>query len=871
MDAERWRAVRKLLDGALDREGEERAAFLDTIEDAGLRADVVRLLGKHEETTPLDRPVVDLVMPAMANDSGVRDWDREQIGRRIGAFELDELLGSGGMGTVYLAHRVDGRFEQKVAIKLVLTAHAGLRDRFRKEQEILAGLRHPNIAQLIDGGEADDGTPYLAMEYVDGVSITDYCRDHLPDVEGRLRLMLRVAGALAHAHRNLVIHRDIKPSNIIVSHDGHPKLLDFGIAKLVGEERFRPVTAQRIGPMTPQYAAPEQFRGQPITVATDIYQFGVLLFRIITGRLPYDANPDDAHAWGRAVVEDDPVTLGRALAQVRRGQDAPTTRDAVRTLGRELDRDLDAIVRTALAKETNARYGSIDAFVADLGAFLDGRPVQARHGGTLYHATRFIRRHRIAVAVATLTVTGLLGLSVYALQQSRQARVESERARAAVAFVHEVFRAADPANGRGGARSAVDVLESAARQIEPTLKQQPDLRGPIAVVMAGAFFNLGDMRRAQELIDAAIKDLRDTTGTASLALAAALDKGAAIAQRNGRLDLSIARLEEAERLARGDSLDAIRIRDGLNNTRWNTLRDAGQGAEALVVAQASLGDAEAAPDTERDALRHRALHRVGVSMKDVGRFEASESAFRESLRLARALYGDDDYRTLRSRQSMGWMLIGRGEPARALSELEPVGERFRELFGERSQDYGTNLYNRALAYRALGQNQRAYDSFRAAADAYAASASAGAAQIGWALWNASGILSEQGDHAGARRLLDEIEDNWRDSIAEDARVRGAFYASITENRLALRELAEAEKYADRAHSLLLRLDGESAEVAQALVLTARVAAARRDAPRALSRYREAIAMIERIAPARLDLLELWREQVQILSTTAPAT
>jgi hypothetical protein len=858
MDAERWRAVRKLLDGALDREGEERAAFLDGIADAGLRADVVRLLGKHEETTPLDRPVVDLVAPAMANESQGRDWDREQIGRRIGAFELDELLGSGGMGTVYLAHRVDGRFEQKVAIKLVLTAHAGLRDRFRKEQEILAGLRHPNIAQLIDGGEAEDGTPYLAMEYVEGVSITDYCRDHLPDVEGRLRLMLRVAGALAHAHRNLVIHRDIKPSNIVVTRDGHPKLLDFGIAKLVGEERFRQVTAQRIGPMTPQYAAPEQFRGQPITVATDIYQFGVLLYRIITGRLPYDANPDDAHAWGRAVVEHDPVTLGRALAQVRRGQDAPTTREAVRTLGRELDRDLDAIVRTALAKETNARYGSIDAFVADLEAFLDGRPVQARHGGTLYHASRFVRRHRIGVAAAALAAIGLLGLSLYALQQSRQAQAESARARAAVAFVHEIFRAADPANGRGGVRSATDVLEAAARQIEPTLKQQPELRGPIAAVMAGAFFNMGDVRRAQDLIEAAIRDLRDTPGTPRLELAAALERGAAIAQRNGQLQQSENWWHDAEKLAHGDDPAALHLRDGLANTRWNTVRDGGDQKVALAVAEAALANAEAAPAEDRDRLRQRALNRVGVSLKDAGRYDESEAAFRESLRLARALYGDGDYRTLRARQSMGWMLIGRGEPARALAELEPVGERFRELFGERSQDYGNNLYNRALAYRALGQTDRAYDSFRAAAEAYAASASSGAAQIGWALWNASGILSERGDHVAARRLLDEIEDNWRDSIAEGARVRGAFYASVARNRIALGDLAEAERYADRAHSLLVSLDGESVDVAEALALTAEVALARADTPRALARYREAMSMLERIAPDRTDLRDAWR-------------
>jgi len=164
MDAERWREVRELLDGALDCDVATRSAFVAEIADESLRADVIRLLGKHDDTTPLDRPIIDLVVPAMMQAPALRDWDREQIGRRIGSFVLDELLGSGGMGTVYLAHRVDGRFEQKVAIKLVMSAHGGMHDRFRKEQEILAGLRHPNIAQLIDGGEAADGTPFLAME-----------------------------------------------------------------------------------------------------------------------------------------------------------------------------------------------------------------------------------------------------------------------------------------------------------------------------------------------------------------------------------------------------------------------------------------------------------------------------------------------------------------------------------------------------------------------------------------------------------------------------------------------------------------------------------------------------------------------------------
>jgi serine/threonine-protein kinase len=845
VDAERWRRVRELLDRALDLDRAARAGFVDAIEDENLRADVRRLLARNEQTTPLDEPAAAMAVAALAGGAAPRDWDREQIGRRIGAFQLDALLGAGGMGTVYRAHRADGRFEQTVAIKLVLSAHPGLRERFRKEQEILAGLRHPHIAQLIDGGETDDGVPYLAMEYVAGVPITDHCRERLPDVASRLRLVLRVAGALAHAHRNLVVHRDIKPSNILVSEEGHPMLLDFGIAKLVGEDRFRPATLQRIGPMTPAYAAPEQFRGGTIGVATDVYQLGVLMFRLIAGRLPYDEDPDDPIAWGRMVLEEEPITLGRALAAARRGEGP--VRDAVRTVGREVDRDLDAIVRTAMAKNPARRYGSMDALVADIEAFLDGRPVQARRGGSLYAASRFVRRHALSVGFGVLSAIGLVALTVVALVQAGTAREEAARARVAVDYINAVFRAADPSIGRGGTRSAEDLLDLAAAEIRPKLEQHPDLRGHLLALIGTAYYNLNAINRSFEAFRTAIDDLR-ANGGPPMELAAALQRGSWVAARSGERALAARWADEAARLATGGDLESIRIRDGVAETRWLLARDVADTAQALRWAGSAIDDVGAAPQPDRDALRARALQRHGTSLTDARRFDEAEPVLREAIELAVRALGNDDYRTLRMRQTLGWHYTSRGEPARGLAELEPLGVRLRELFGDRSLDYAGNLYNRANAHAALGELPRALALYRESAATAIQSTAAGSSQVGWTLLNVASVLDRMGQHEEARGVYAEVEQRWAESMPEAAPVRVGLYADIARNRLALHDLDAADAYVDRAAGLADALAAAPTRAAMR-ALGAQVAEARGDLARAIRGYEAAAALLDGEADA----------------------
>lgn len=845
MDAARWREVRCLLEAALDLEPAERTAFVAAIPDPEVRADLQRLLAREAQDSPVfARPPLVVAGEALAARQAGHD-DGMQIGRRVGPYQLDSLIGSGGMGSVYRAHRADGRFEQTVAIKLVLSAHPGLRERFRNEQGILAGLRHPAIAQLLDGGETEDGIPFIAMEFVDGVPITDYCRAHLPDARSRVRLLLDVADALAHAHRNLVIHRDIKPSNILVTAAGHPMLLDFGIAKLVSSGQDEGLTVEAIGPMTPSYAAPEQFKGAPVGIHTDVYQFGVLLYRLLSGRLPFDVDTDDALAWGRAVLDTEPRALGRTLASVRR---AGPPGEAAHTESRDSERDLEAIVRRAMEQEPDRRYGSIDLLVADLEAFLDGRPVAARRGGAGYAVRRFVRRHRALVSLAAIASLGLFATTGMALREARVARVEAERSRLAVEYIHEVFRAADPAVGRGGQRSAEDLLDLAAERIGPKMEAHPDLRGPLLVLIASAYSNLGAMNRAVPAFQAAIADLRGHDA-ASLELATALQRGAWAAQRNGDRVLALAWIDEAERLVAGSGPESLPLSDGLAEVRWLTAREASANAEALAHAEAALAALEAAPPMLRDAMLSRAWHRVGTSLTDLGRFPEAEDALGRAVSLAERAIGPDDHRTLRARQTLGWHYTVRGEPARGLAVLEPVGERLVALFGPRSLEYAGNLYNRANAHRALGEYERALQAYRDSLAAAEAAVDSGSAQIGSTWWNIATMLSALGRHAEARDALAEVDRRWVGTLEPGSPIRWRLRISVARNALALGDPRLSEQLVESALAAH-RPDIDAADHAEALALRAELALARGDRAAAAASWREAAGRLRELPGQR---------------------
>ncbi|HEX4439718.1 MAG TPA: serine/threonine-protein kinase [Thermoanaerobaculia bacterium] len=433
--AEEWRRVKQILADVLDQPEEKRAAILEAAcgGDEVLRRRVEALIRADQEpwsfVDGLDRGAGPGGSAAAA---AVLTWDLR--GRRLGAYDVVEEIGRGGMGAVYLGRRHDD-FDRKVAIKV---ARPGLADpdsirRFLDERQIAATLEHPNIARLLDGGATPEGQPYFVMEHVEGKPLLEYCREQGLSVDARLALFQQVCAAVGFAHRNLVVHRDIKPANILVTADGTPKLLDFGIAKLLGTEGVasRPRTATLFRAMTPDYASPEQVRGAPITTATDVYSLGVVLYELLTGARPYRVTGADPGELLRVVCEADPP---RPSAAVERGAgdaaadgSAPGGETAA-TLSRRLRGDLDAIVMKAIRKEPENRYPSVAELAEDVDRYRRALPVAARRGTLGYRAGKFARRHRAGLAAGALVAVAVVAGLAATMREERRAREAEARA-----------------------------------------------------------------------------------------------------------------------------------------------------------------------------------------------------------------------------------------------------------------------------------------------------------------------------------------------------------------------------------------------------------------------------------------------------------
>ena len=414
MTPERWQRVETLFQAALDRSPAERPAFLDHAcgGDADLRREVEAMLAADAQAGAF----------LMASPLGeAKPWPTTpyggpMAGRRVGAYRLLREIGQGGMGSVYLAERADAAFQKQVAVKFLrhgLGAEAARR-RFHSERQILARLDHPHIARLLDGGTAEGGWPYIVMEYVEGQPIDAYCAERSRSVSERLRLFRSVCAAVGYAHQHLVVHRDLKPSNILVTPAGEPKLLDFGIAKLLdpGPADLIVDTATAARPMTPQYASPEQARGEPVTTASDVYSLGVLLYELLTGSRPYQVQGHTPQQVERIICDTEP----------------PKPSAAAPRLGRWLTGDLDNIVGMALRKEPARRYTSVQEFSEDIRRHMENQPVVATSDTFRYRLRKFLRRHRAGVAAATLILITLLGGVTATLWQAREARRQRARA-----------------------------------------------------------------------------------------------------------------------------------------------------------------------------------------------------------------------------------------------------------------------------------------------------------------------------------------------------------------------------------------------------------------------------------------------------------
>ena len=485
MTPERWQQIKGVLDRAVALPAGQRGAFLaaECAGDRDLQREVESLLASHDRAGHfLNEPAINKGEPIPAASPGP--------GGRVGRYVIVERIGRGGMGEVFAAVRADGQYERNVAIKVVragLAAREAL-DRFRAERQILAGLDHPNIARLFDGGATESGAPYLVMELVDGVAIDEYCRSRSLSIAERLRLFVQVCSAVQYAHQRLVIHRDLKPGNILVTADGVPKLLDFGIAKVLDPVGGAQETELR--PFTPEYASPEQVRGEPVSTASDVYALGVVLYQLLTGASPYRPPQATAGALADAITTQHP--------------ERPST--AAPALRRELGGDLDAIVLKALRKEPEHRYASVEQFADDVRRHLRGAPVTARKGTWTYLSWSFARRHRAAVSAAALVLATLVAGVVVTAREARIAEANRRRADARFNDVRKLansllFEVHDSIRDLPGATDArklilqrsLEYLDSLAKESanEPGLTRELAAAYDRVATLQGNGFHLG--------------------------------------------------------------------------------------------------------------------------------------------------------------------------------------------------------------------------------------------------------------------------------------------------------------------------------------------------------------------------------------------
>lgn len=424
MSPTNWAEARAILHAALDLPAGERRTYLANA--CGSRADLLAELEGLLASYESDPEFLDTPMPSAALLRAAA-FDSHSPAppppEHIGPYRILECLGQGGMGEVFLAVRDDGQYQQQVAIKLVRRGMASefTLQRFLYERQLLAFLAHPNIARILDGGTLDDGNPYFVMEYVEGRPLLDYCQQEILGRESRLRLFLQICGAVAHAHRNLIVHRDLKPQNILVTAGGIPKLLDFGIAKLLLPDQTGIDLAQtrEFRLLTPEYASPEQYRGEHITTASDIYALGAILYELLTGRKAHALTGAHPAELLHIICEKDPVRPSDAVA----GANPHPTLSAAALRG-----DLDRIVQKALHKQPERRYSSVEQFAADIQSYLEGRPVLARGDSLAYRAGKFVRRNRAAVLAGALAVLSLIGGIVTTAWQAHTASVQRDRA-----------------------------------------------------------------------------------------------------------------------------------------------------------------------------------------------------------------------------------------------------------------------------------------------------------------------------------------------------------------------------------------------------------------------------------------------------------
>jgi serine/threonine-protein kinase len=781
MDAVRWERIQTMFHRAADLPPEERDAFIavESDGDAELAARLRRMLDADRiGGTIVDQPLGVVAERLMS--------DGIPTGVSFGPYRIERLLGEGGMGSVYLAERAD--LHSRAAVKVLRDAwlSPARRERFAAEQRMLAQLNHPGIARLYDAGTLADGTPWIAMEHVNGVSLAEYCLRRPCSLRERLRLFREVCEAVGHAHRHLIVHRDLKPSNIMVTPEGHVKLLDFGIAKQLEAELTGDQT-RGMRPMTPGYAAPEQLRGEPIGVHTDIYTLGVVLYELLAGRLPFDLSESTPEAAASLILARAPERPSVAA----RGKDGVVVARADEWA------DLDVLCLSAMRADVQRRYQSVEALARDVDHFLLGQPLEARPDGVRYRLAKFVRRHRLRLMVAAAVVVLFIGLaSFYTIRLARArdaALASAARADRVQKFTMDLFNGGDEDEGPADSLRVVTLLDRGVEQAQQ-LRNEPVAQASMLLTLGKAFTKLGRYDRADSLLRLSLDRRRAALGADDPDVAVSLIALAELREAQAKLPEAEQLAREALALvrrvrppghddipiamtvlgrvlqARGQFAPAIAVLDDavrLQSTSGSA-RDLGISLQVLASAHFYAGHLAAADSLQRVGLAvDRSVYgdghpQVASDIMDIGNVEfqrgnyvVAESAYRKGEAMYEAWFGDDHPETGMAMFLLGQSLLklSRSDEAQPLLERALAIETRVHKGPHPRQAYILNALGANAAAR--GRQAEAEQYYRRTADIWRTLNGANDSMVGMTVSNIAATWFERRDYPRAEQLLRE--------------------------------------------------------------------------------------------------------------------
>ncbi len=832
---DRWHRIARIFEEAVDLSGDARDAFLAKAcaGEPGMLREVLALLAADAADGPLDRSLDTVAAALFPSDEGHGE-EVLSAGRLVGNYRILGLLGRGGMGIVYLAERADGSFERQVALKVVREGLASptLEAQFLRERRILGRLEHPNIARLFDAGLTEEGLPYLVMERVEGLPITRYAQEHHLGVRERTALFLDVLKAVRHAHRNLVIHRDLKPSNVLVTQRGQVRLLDFGIASMLGEDEGEtgdPSAPSGLLFITPDYAAPEQLRGERVSTATDVYALGCLFYELLCGQRPRSLRGGimNAEESGDSAAPVHPPSEGVRDGGARRS----------------LRGDLDAIVLKALQLDPGERYPSANAFLEDLTRYLGHVPVSARQPSPGYRFRKFVTRHRIGVTGGAILGFAVLGGMVGTLWQAREAALEARRADAVAAFLFDLFGAANPELNRGRVPDARELLDlGTARMDSLEAGAGPGLRVELLNTLASLYGKLGEYEPQATLYHQAVEESRTAfgendplTGTAltgwgvalmelgsfteadsvlskargvraaagvpDTVLAETVGALATVASAMGETERSLELHREALALdIRGSGEQSLRVAADLNNVGGQLIdteeyADAEQALEkALEIRRASLGE-----DHPEVAIT---LGLLGQLHATLGDRPGAERYHREALAIQREVYPNGHPDIARSLDQLAITVEAQGRSFEADTLYQEALALRREWLGDAHPDVAATLNNMAVLRYRMGRYAEAAEAMEGALTAWRRALGDHHVNVAAGLNNLGVMRRELGDYSGAEAALSEALALRRELRGPRHTEVGVTLSNLAGVRRLQRRWAEAESEYRNALSIL---------------------------------------------------------------------